>query len=144
MVAFPIRELLLRCKKPKVNYPKKSDTSLGAALKTERLNRGLIQEETAELLNLAYTEYQRFETNKHVPGINKGKRKAVNEFIGYNYWCDGTGSIQNEILKYRIQHGLTSPQLAEEIGVSKNTINRAMNGEKVSEKMKKIIESYIV
>ena len=113
-------------------------------LKTERLNRGLIQEETAKLLKLAYTEYQRFEVNKQVPGINKGKRKAVNQFIGYNYWCDGTGSIQNEILKYRIQHELTSPRLAERIGVSKNSINKAMNGEKISEKMKWVIENYII
>ena len=135
--------MLLRCEKPKVNYPKKSDTSLGAVLKTERLNKGLTQEETAKLLNLAYTEYQRFETNKHVPGINKGKRKTINQFIGYNYWCDGTGSIQNEILKYRIQHELTSQRLAEEIGVSKNTINRAMNGENISEKMEQIIGNYI-
>ncbi len=67
-------------------------------------------------------------------------RKKVNEFLGYYYCDDGTGSLSNQVLMYRIEKGLTMSKLAECIGTSTITMERIENKEKcISIEMKKKI-----
>jgi len=60
--------------------------------------------------------------------------------LGYSYWDDGTDSLANRCLLYRIKYGLTMGELAEIIGISCRTIERIENEEdSISFKMKKIV-----
>jgi len=48
----------------------------------------------------------------------------VNQFLGFNYWNDRSGSLGNKVLLYRIEHGIFLSELAKSCGVSKSTIVR--------------------
>lgn len=48
--------------------------------------------------------YQNWEWNQCIPHIRN--RKKVVDFLGYNYWNDGTDSFANKCLLYRIKKEL--------------------------------------
>lgn len=133
MVALPIWDLQLHAPKPIRGYPTESDTSLGAALKRKRLQKGWTQEKTAKHLGLLHPNYMRFERNVHLPDIRK--RKRINEFLQFNYWDDGTQRLSNRLLLYRIENKLTAKECGELIGVSRNTIKRIELNVRISNEM---------
>ncbi len=70
--------------------------------------------------------------------------KKVNDFLGYNFWDDGSGSLANKVLLYRIEHVLTMSQLAEQLSVSCHTIERIEGNRKsVSNSMEEYVFKYL-
>ncbi|WP_430408775.1 helix-turn-helix transcriptional regulator [Kordia sp.] len=107
--------------------PDENDKSLGAELKRRRLALEWTQQETANHFGVLKDSYQNWEWNQYIPHIRN--RKKVVEFLGYNYWDDGSDSLANKCLLYRIEHGLTISELADLIGVSCGIIKRMENAE---------------
>lgn len=71
-------------------------------------------------------------------------RKDVNQFLGFNYWDDGSDSISNQVLCYRIEHGLTQDELSLILNVSTATIERIeKKSDTVSFDLKSKIQHYI-
>ena len=66
--------------------------------------------------------YQKWEWNEVVPNIKK--RKEVNRFLGFNYWNDGSDSLTNRVLTYRIEHRMFRTDLAKITAASDSTIER--------------------
>ncbi len=125
---MPICNIRIIAEKPcRLPFPDRDDTSLGAELKRRRLALEWTQEDTAKHFSVLKDSYQRWEWNEYLPHIKN--RKKVNEFLGYNYWNDGSGSLSNQVLLYRIEHGLTISELAEYIGTSTITIERVEKSE---------------
>ena len=124
----PICNIKLIAKKPcRLPFPNKEDTSLGTELKRRRLTLGWTQKETAEYFNILKDSYQKWEWNENKPQIQKMK-KAV-EFLGYNFWNDGSNSLANQCLLYRIEYGLIREELGNKISVSSTTIERIEKGD---------------
>ena len=122
----PYLDIQISANKPDYRpYPESSDNSLGAALKRKRLDLGFTQQEVADLLGIRKDSYQKHERNIYLPHITR--RNEINEFLGYNYWNDGTSSLKNRLLCYRISHRLTMSKLAEMTGISCSTIERIEN-----------------
>ncbi|MDH7447247.1 helix-turn-helix domain-containing protein [Aquimarina sp. 2201CG14-23] len=138
---MPIWDIAIHASKPIREYPLNSDTSLGAALKRERLSRGWTQEQTGNYLGLLLPNYSRFEWNVHLPDIQK--RKKINEFLKFNFWDDGTNSLSNKLLLYRIENQLTAIECGTLIGVSRNTIKRIELKIKVSFGMMEKVCTYL-
>ena len=68
----------------------------------------------------------------------------INDFLGYNYWDDGTQSLNNRLLAFRIDNGLSQTEIAKIIGVSPRTIERVEKNEKhISDKILKLIITLI-
>ncbi|QMU65262.1 MAG: helix-turn-helix domain-containing protein [Flavobacteriaceae bacterium] len=132
----PICNIRLCAEKPhRLPLPDPQDMSLGAELKRERLKREWSQKDTAKYFGVLKDSYQNWEWNKYIPHVKY--RKKVVEFLGYNYWEDGTNSLSNKCLLYRIEYGLTMNELALQINVSTRTIERIENMEKnISSEMK--------
>ena len=127
----PYLDIQISANKPDYRpYPESSDNSLGAALKRKRLDLGFTQQEVADLLGIRKDSYQKHERNIYLPHITR--RNEINEFLGYNYWNDGTSSLKNRLLCYRISHRLTMSKLAELTGISCSTIERIENGFPIS------------
>ena len=123
-------------------FPDENDKSLGAELKRRRLALEWTQQETAKYFSKRKDSYQLWEWNKYIPHIQN--RKKVVDFLGYNYWNDGTTSLSNMILLYRIEHGLTMGALASKINISTRSIERIENMEKnESSEMKNVIIEYL-
>lgn len=125
--------------------PDENDISLGAELKRRRLALEWTQQETADYFSKRKDSYQLWEWNRYIPHIRH--RKKVVEFLGYNYWDDGTDSLANRCLLYRVEHGLTMNELAEKVGISCGTIEKNENSEGAvssvtRNKIIKIIDSY--
>ena len=139
---LPICNIRISTKKPKgVGYPTPTDRSLGAALKRRRLDLGLTQKEVARSFGIRKDSYQTFEWNEYIPHISK--RKMINEFLGYNRWDDGSDTLKNRCLCFRIEKGLTMTQLADIIGVSRGTIERVENEITISEQMFQKVVNFI-
>ena len=120
---MPICNIHVKAGKPSyLHLPCENDQSLGAELKRRRLALKWTQYETAEHFGVRKDTYQKWEWNKYIPHIKH--RKMVNEFLGYNYWDDGTNSLANLCLCYRIENGLTQKEIARSIGTSTTTIER--------------------
>ena len=142
MVALPIWDIAIHTTKPIRGYPESSDTNLGAALKRERLNRNWTQEKTAQHLDLLHPNYMRFERDIHIPDIQK--RKRINEFLQYNFWDDGTQSLANRILVYRIENKLSASACGSLIDLSRNTIKRIELDIYVSRKIKEKVNEFLL
>jgi len=123
---LPICNIILKAVKPSYNpYPPKEDTSIGAELKRKRLDLECSQQETSQYFEVLKDSYQKWEWNQITPHIKN--RKKVNEFLGFNFWDDSSGSLANRCLLYRIEEGIVRRELAERIGVSEMTMNRVEN-----------------
>ncbi|MCB0410445.1 MAG: helix-turn-helix transcriptional regulator, partial [Flavobacteriales bacterium] len=132
----PILNITLTAESPcYLPLPPVQDNSSGAELKRRRLSLEWTQEQTAKNFDILKDSYQKWEWNKGVPDIKK--RKAVCKFLGYNYWDDGTGSLANRVLLYRIERGLHRTELARELGVSDSSIERV-------EKEFKFVSEYLL
>ena len=140
MVVKPIWNIQLNIQKPIEGYPKPEDLSLGAELKRRRLELGITQKQAALRLGILPANYARFERNVHIPHIKK--RKEINKFLGFNYWDDGSNSLGNRLLQYRLQNQLSAKELGKVIGVSRNTIKRLELGNKVSGETKALINHW--
>jgi transcriptional regulator with XRE-family HTH domain len=139
---LPICNVTLNTHKPiDRGLPSESDKSLGACLKRIRLGLGLSQEQFARKLKVLTTNYIKFERNLHIPTIKK--RKKINEILGYNFWDDGSSSLGNQLLLYRIEEGITAKECGVRIGVSRNTIKRLETEVYISNKMKQIINRFL-
>ncbi len=140
---MPICNIELKAEKPSLlPLPAENDHSLGAELKRRRLALEWTQEATAKHFGVLKDSYQKWEWNQVVPHIRN--RKNVILFLGFNYWDDGTESLSNKVLLYRIEHELSMNQLAQKINVSTRTIERIENMEKnVSFKMKEKVSSVL-
>ena len=123
-------------------FPDEDDISLGASLKRRRLALEFTQGDTAQHFGILKDSYQKWEWNENVPEISL--RKEVVIFLGFNHWNDGSGSLANKVLLYRIEHGLTRMELGKLIGVSDSSIERIEKRRcSVSKKMKVRIIEYI-
>ena len=123
---LPICNVKLKAQKPcRLPLPPKEDTSLGAELKRRRLTLGWSQQETANYFNVLKDSYQKWEWNQITPHIKN--RKKVVEFLDYNYWDNGSDSLANRCLLFRIEHGITRAKLASRISISEATMDTIEN-----------------
>ena len=140
---MPICNIQLVAKKPSnLQLPSVYDNSLGAELKRRRIALEWTQQICADNFGVLKDSYQKWEWNKFLPHIRN--RKNVVEFLGYNYWDDGTNSIRNKVLLYRIEHELTQQELAQRIGVGAYSIKRIEgNKGKISQRVLMFISNYL-
>ncbi|MGH1387843.1 helix-turn-helix transcriptional regulator [Kordia sp.] len=102
---MPICNIKLKAEKPcYLPFPHENDQSLGAELKRRRLALRWTQQEMANHFEVLKDSYQNWEWNQCIPHIRN--RKKVVDFLGYNYWNDGTDSFANKCLLYRIKKEL--------------------------------------
>jgi len=120
-----------------IPYPDPNDTSLGAELKRRRLELEWSQKDCAKHFGVLKDSYQKWEWNQIIPVIHR--RKEVCDFLGFNYWDDGSGSIGNRLLLYRIEMGLSQEELEPIIQVPSRTISRIENNKAISNKLYKYI-----
>jgi len=121
--SLPICNVHIKARKPDYRpFPLETDKSLGACLKRRRLALELTQEEAALHFNVGKDSYQKWEWNEVIPNIKR--RKLINQFLGFNYWEDGTGSLANKTVVYRIEHQLTRKAFGKILGISDFTIER--------------------
>jgi len=121
--------------------PVESDKSLGAELRRKRIESQLSQGQVAKLLSVSFVTYRGYESNRNIPHDHIKNR--VNQFIGYNFWDDGSDTLANMLLCHRIKKEMTAAELGTVIGVSRNTIKRIETGVYVSVKMKKVITQFL-
>lgn len=142
--ALPICNISLKAEKPSLlPLPNENDKSLGAELKRQRLALEWTQEATAKYFGVLKDSCQKWEWNQIVPHIRN--RKKVVDLLGFNYWDDGTNSLANNVLLFRIENGLIKSELAKKIRVSTTTIERIENSnDNVSKKMKDYINSKLL
>lgn len=119
---------------------------LGAELKRKRLDLGWTQQQTADHFGIVKDSYQGWEWNKRIPHIKY--RKMVNELLGYNFWDDGSNSLANRCLLYRIEKGISREQLGKLLNISEMTIDRIENKNlNISEKnvyvVKRLVKSEV-
>jgi len=139
---LPICNVNLNVPKPTDRaLPPESNKTLGAELKRKRMESQLSQREAAERLSVSLITYRGYESNKNIPHDHIKNR--VNQFIGYNFWDDGSETLANKLLRYRIKKEMTAAELGTVIGVSRNTIKRIETEIYVSDKMKKIISGFL-
>ncbi|QHI35415.1 hypothetical protein IMCC3317_07610 [Kordia antarctica] len=136
---MPICNIKIKAEKPSyLVLPSEHDKSLGAELKRRHLVLEWTQQETANYFGVLKDFYQNWEWNQYIPHIRN--RKKVVEYLGYNYWDNGTTSLSNLILLYRIEHDLTIREFTLKLNVSTRFIERVKNIEKnVSSEMKNVI-----
>ncbi len=109
---MPICNISLTAEKPSLlPLPDENDKSLGAELKRRRLALEWTQEATAKHFGVLKDSYQKWEWNQITPRIEN--RKVVVVFLGFNYWNDGTYSLANNVLLFRIETGLPKSELAK-------------------------------
>jgi DNA-binding XRE family transcriptional regulator len=126
LVSFPLCDIKLTTKKPLPRvYPSKEDASLGAYLKRKRLNKGWTRLRASTHLEVSEDTYRNWEWNWCTPELRHMKK--VIDFLGFNFWDDGTNSLSNRRLLYRIDHNLTQQELANLIDIGKTTIGRIEN-----------------
>lgn len=141
-VALPICNLQLTVTKPNNrDFPHEQDPSLGAVLKRARLKLKLTQHEAADFMGIKRNRYRYYEGNIHCPEVPD--RKRIIDFLGYNFWDDGTNSLSNQLLSYRINKGINATMCGERIGISRNTVKRIETGVKVSKMMILKVESFL-
>ena len=140
----PICNVRIQAEKPEYRpFPKETDKSLGACLKRCRLEFEWSQADCANHFGVLKDSYQKWEWNQITPVIYR--RKMICEFLGFNYWDDGTNSLSNLSILFRIEYKLTKADFANLIGVSSRTIERIEAKEKhVSKELKKRVEQYIL
>lgn len=120
---LPICNIRLCGEKPhRLPLPDISDKSLGAELKRKRIEKEWTQVDCAKYFGILKDSCQKWEWNKITPHIKNYKK--VIEFLGYNYWDDGSESLSNKCLMYRIEHGVTQTQMAEKVGLNQISIYR--------------------
>jgi len=139
----PICSIQIIAKKPcYIPFPSKDDQSLGAALKSRRLALEWTQQECAKHFRVLKDSFQKWEWNEIIPCIKR--QKEIVEFLGYNYWDDGSYSVSNRILLYRIEHRLYRTELANICNVSDSTIERIEKKSKlISMDMLITVEEYL-
>jgi DNA-binding XRE family transcriptional regulator len=141
--SLPICNVHITAVKPEYRpFPPNEDKSLGACLKRRRLTLNWTQKQTAVYFGVLKDSYQNWEWNDYTPHVRY--RKKVNEFLEYNFWDDGSGSLANQLLLYRIERGITMNEFSKEIDVSCHTIERIEKQEDcISIEMKSRIHIYI-
>ena len=141
---LPICNVRIQVQKPEYRpFPPETDKSLGACLKRRRLELEWSQQNVADFIGIRKDSYQNYEWNRYIPHVKYMKK--VNDFLGYNFWYDGSGSLANKVLLYRIEHVLTMSQLAKQLNVSCHTIERIEGDRKhVSLEMKKKFSNLIL
>tara|TARA_B110001454_G_scaffold216689_2_gene240420 strand:- start:546 stop:1076 length:531 start_codon:yes stop_codon:yes gene_type:complete len=139
----PICDIKLTTKKPLPRvYPPIDDNSLGAYLKRKRLNKGWTRLRASIHLEVSKDTYRNWEWNWFTPDLMH-KKKLI-DFIGINYWDDGSNSLANRCSLYRIEHCLTQQELANIMNIEKTTIRRIENAkENVSKEIEGKIELYL-
>lgn len=142
-VCCPIVNFSITAEKPEYRpFPPESDKSLGAALKSRRLDVEWTQQQVADHLEIGKDCYQNFEWNFFNPHIRN--RKKINQFLGFNYWDDMSGELQNRSIVFRVEKGLTMTQLARKIGISCSTVERLEKGSNISESTKIRFEEFLI
>lgn len=141
---LPICNLLLKAEKPEYRlFPSETDKSLGACLKRRRLALKWTQMDCASHFGILKDSYQKWEWNRITPDIKR--RNQVIQFLKYNYWDDGSNSLANKTLNFRIKNQLKTIELGIQLGVSESTIKRVENRhENVSDNIKNLISDYIM
>ncbi len=140
---LPICNIKLKAEKPcYLALPNENDKSLGAELKRQRLVLGWTQQETASHFGVLKDSYQNWEWNQYIPHIRN--RKKVVEFLRHNYWDDGTDSLSNRCLLYRVEYGLTMSEFTSRMNVSTRSIERIEDmGKNVSSEMEEVVNSFL-
>lgn len=141
--SLPICNVHITTEKPEYRpFPPEADKSLGACLKRRRLTLKWTQQQVANFIEVAKDSYQNYEWNHFIPHIKL--RNRVNEFLGYNFWNDGSQSLANRVLLYRIEHKLTMSELASKLNISCHTIERIEKRDRnISTKMNTTVNDYI-
>ena len=140
---LPICNVRIKARKPEYRpFPRDTDKSLGACLKRARLEREWTQADCANHFGVLKDSYQKWEWNQITPVIYR--RKMICDFLGYNYWDDGTKSLANLSSLYRIKYKLSQADLGNLINVNSRTIERIEAKEKhVSNELKKRVLNFI-
>ena len=141
--SLPICNIKIKTDKPcYLPFPAKDDTTLGAKLKRQRLTLEWTQKDTAKHFGVLKDSYQKWEWNQGIPHIKN--RKRVVEFLNYNYWDDGSNSLANRCLLFRIEKGIIRSELAKLIGISEMTMDKVEDNKRnisqeTIKKIKKIL-----
>ena len=115
--------------------------SLGTEWKRRRLDLDWTQQQTAKYFGVLKDSYQKWEWNQITPHIRN--RKKVIEFLEHNIWDDGSNSLANRCLFYRIEKGITRAEMSLYIDISEETIRRLEVENRASEETIKKCEELL-
>lgn len=120
---LPICNVRIKAEKPEYRpFPEETDKSLGACLKRRRLELEWTQRDCANHFGVLKDSYQKWEWNQITPVIYR--QKMICEFLGFNFWDDGTNSFSNRLRLFRIESKLTQTELAKVLGIGTHSIER--------------------
>ncbi|MCL4518669.1 MAG: helix-turn-helix domain-containing protein [Thaumarchaeota archaeon] len=117
-----ILDVRLHAKKPASKAYPSSLKTVGDHIRKRRLDLELTQKQAAEKLGVDETSVWNWETGKTDPLVRQVP--AVISFLGYDPFASDSGSLANELKRYRLTHGLTQTELARQIGIDPATLSR--------------------
>ncbi len=71
-----------------------------------------------------------YEVNEFEPRVEI--KKKIIDFLGFNFWDDGSQSLRNQLEVYMIKHGLGFSQLSKNLGIDKRVLYRLVSGKEIS------------
>lgn len=117
----PFTNIIIKAKKPDYRpFPDKL-SSYGDHLRQIRLERKLSQPEVAKMLNVDTESITNWELNHTKPQIQYIPR--IISFLGYS-----PDVIQNPIIRYRTERGITQKELARILDIDPTTLARIEGG----------------
>lgn len=102
---------------------------MGDHLRKVRLDRGLMQQEVAEMLGVEVTVINSWECGRRKPKTSYLPR--IISFLGYSPFPEG-GSLGERLRAERYRRGLTQYGLAAQLGIYKHTITLVETGKEVT------------
>lgn len=119
---MPICNIQLKATKPnRKPYPKEL-TTYGDHLRKKRLDLNISQPELAKILNVNINSITNWEVNRKQPNLNQIPK--IISFLGYSPII-----IENEILNYRLQKGLSQKEMDKILNIDPSTLSRIENGQ---------------
>lgn len=110
-------------------YPREL-RSVGDHLRTERLKRGLLQREAAEVIGVTAMTVNAWETGRDEPKVSY--LPAILAFLGYDPFTGEMG-FGERLRTERRRRGLTQVKLARELGIATSTLQKLEAGGEVTE-----------
>jgi transcriptional regulator with XRE-family HTH domain len=109
-------------KKPqKQDFPANPQT-LGEHIKRERMKRGLLQKDVAQILCVNVMTLTNWENNYRNVQVNH--IPSIVEFLGYTpEILNDFAPLKSEVFLYRCKHGLTQKQMAKYLGIDSATLH---------------------
>ena len=127
-VALGIYETTLKGKKPLSDkYPTELVT-LGDHLRKVRLDKGLLQQEVADILQVDKETILCWELNRNTPTAKYAKRIIL--FLGYIPEDWKSAPLQKQLMHARLVEGITQEELAKKLGMDESNLAKIEGGKK--------------